>query len=150
MAQSTEQRSITLTARFENLSRVREFAGQAALDCGLSNAATYAVQMAVDEAFTNIVEHAYGGECDEIVHTTCFLSPEGLKLVLRDCGRTFKPDEVPDPDLNAALQERKEGGLGLYFMRQLMDEVTFEFAAEGADEGGCNVLTMMKRKERKV
>ncbi|HSO28062.1 MAG TPA: ATP-binding protein [Anaerolineales bacterium] len=150
MAHNAEQRSLTLTARFENLTEVRKFAAQAAVDCGLKDAAVYAVQMAVDEAFTNIIEHAYGGECDQVVHTTCVIEADGLTLILRDCGRSFNPDAVPDPDLDVSLQERKEGGLGLFFMRQLMDEVHFEFSAEGAKDGGCNILRMTKRKDRNV
>jgi serine/threonine-protein kinase RsbW len=64
-----------------------------------------------------------------------------LTVVLRDKGRFFDPTSVPDPDLQANLEDRTGGGLGLYFMRQLMDEVHFEFTP-----GSGNLLTMVKRK----
>ncbi|MBN1147288.1 MAG: ATP-binding protein [Anaerolineales bacterium] len=134
-------------ARFENLDCVREFVGQAAQECGLDATAIYQVQLAVDEAFTNIVEHAYGGECDENIQCTCQASDEGLSVTLRDCGRAFDPSNVPDPDLEAALQERQVGGLGVYFIRQLMDEVEFKFDASPDTGRACNTLRMFKRKE---
>jgi len=49
---------------------------------------------------------------------------------------------VPEPDLHTSLENRKEGGLGLYFIRRLMDEAHFEFTSDSG-----NILTMIKRKE---
>jgi anti-sigma regulatory factor (Ser/Thr protein kinase) len=54
---------------------------------------------------------------------------------------------VPDPDLEADLQQRQVGGLGLYFIRQLMDEVQFKFITLPETGKPCNVITMFKRKE---
>jgi anti-anti-sigma regulatory factor len=62
-----------------------------------------------------------------------------LVLQLHYYGKSFDPLRVPEPDLEAPLEERPIGGLGLYFMRQLMDQVTFEF-----DEANGNVLTMRR------
>lgn len=141
------ERKITLTAQFENLDRVREFVGEAAEQGNLSPAGVYAVQLAVDEAFSNIVEHAYGGECLEPIECTCQLSQDGLTITLRDCGTPFNPLEIPDPDLCADLEEREIGGLGLYFIRQLMDEVRFTFKYEPEIGKHCNLLTLVKHKE---
>ena len=139
--------SVIYQARFENLDRVRQFVGQAAQECGLNANAIYQVQLAVDEAFTNIVEHAYGGECDEDIQCTCQISDEGLNVMLHDCGQAFDPTVVPDPDLKASLQERRVGGLGVYFIRQLMDEVEFKFTTSPDTGRACNMLKMFKRKE---
>jgi serine/threonine-protein kinase RsbW len=62
--------------------------------------------------------------------------------VLRDHGRPFDPSNVPEPNVNAALEDREEGGLGLYLIRKLMDEVDFEFTPDSG-----NVLIMVKRRE---
>ncbi len=140
-------RSVVLTAQFENLDWVREFVAHAAIDCGLKSSSVYAVQLAVDEAFSNIIEHAYGGECLENVQCTCEIKDEGLVVMLRDCGQTFRPGKVPTPDLTADLQDRKIGGLGLYFMRQLMDEVDFIFTIDPETGKACNILKMVKLKE---
>ena len=149
-AQSSDENtvhSMTYSARYENLEDVRDFVGQAAETCGLSLASIYKVELAVDEAFTNIIEHAYGGESYEEIQCTCKIGEDGLTVTLRDCGRPFDPQSVPDPDLDASLEEREPGGLGLFFMRQLMDEVHFSFIPAVAGKGGCNLLTMVKRRE---
>ena len=135
-------------ARYESLEAVRQMVGEAAQECGLKNAAVYAVEMAVDEAFTNIIEHAYLGESDEEITLACEIEKDQLVIFLRDCGRPFNPDEIPAPDVNAPLEERQVGGLGLFFMRNLMDEVNFSFKSEEAGVDNCNVLRMVKRKER--
>lgn len=62
--------------------------------------------------------------------------------VLRDSGQSFDPDRVPHPGLQAPLEDRDGGGLGLHFIRRLMDRIRFEFTAEWD-----NVLTLVKRKE---
>jgi serine/threonine-protein kinase RsbW len=64
----------------------------------------------------------------------------GVRVVIRDWGTRFDPLAVPTPDVSAPLEERPLGGLGLYLMRQTMDEVGFRF-----DEDDGNILTMVKR-----
>ncbi len=134
--------TLTFPGRFDSLAAISEFVVRAAEAAGFDAHAIYAVQMAVDEACSNIIEHAYGGEGHGTIECTCRIKDDELTVTLRDHGRPFDPTSVPEPDLHASLEERSGGGLGLYFMRQLMDEVHFEFTP---DPG--NVLTMVKRKE---
>ena len=141
-------RSQAFQANYASLDAVRDFVAQAAVECGLAEDAVYAVQLAMDEAFTNIIEHSLGGECDEDIQCSCTTGDEVLVVMLQDCGRPFNPGSVPEPDLKSDLQDRDVGGLGLYFMRKLMDEVHFSFT-ELSDGGvGCNTVTMIKRKGR--
>ena len=144
---SETQEIMVYPAQFENLDHVREFVGAAAQKCGLNASAVYAVQLAVDEGFSNIIEHAYGGECLEKIECKCQLADSGLTVTLRDCGTPFDPSAVPDPDLVAELEDRDIGGLGLYFIRQLMDEVEFSFMRDPETGKRCNVLRMYRRKE---
>lgn len=139
--------TIALEARFQNLDRARDFVAEAAAACGLEPAAVYAVQLAVDEAITNIIEHAYGGECQELVECTCRDTRQSLVIELRDCGQPFDPTIVPNPDLTSNLEDRDIGGLGLYFMHEMMDEVSFQFYEDARAERNCNLLTMVKHKE---
>jgi serine/threonine-protein kinase RsbW len=135
-------KTATFPARFASLAAVGEFVTHAAEAASLNARAVYAVQLAVDEACANIIEHAYGGEGRGDIECTCIVNKNGLTVILRDYGRPFDPTRVPEPDLCASLEDRKVRGLGLYFIRQLMDKVRFEFTPDSG-----NVLTMVKRKE---
>ncbi len=137
---NTKQTRIFL-GQFDSLAAICEFVTRAAESAKLDARAIYAVQMAVDEACTNIIEYAYGGEGRGDIECTCQTNDNGLTIILHDQGSPFDPERVPEPDRNAAIQEHKIGGLGLYFMRQLMDKVNFEFTDSG------NMLTMIKHKE---
>lgn len=137
----TEQ-TLTFPGRFDSLAAISEFVARAAEAAGLDARALYQVELAVDEACSNIVEHAYGGEGHGDIEVTCRINSDGLTVMLRDYGRPFDPTGVAPPDLHASLEDRDLGGLGLYFMRQLMDEVHFEFTSDSG-----NLLTMVKRKQ---
>lgn len=135
-------KTVTFPARFDSLAAVGEFVTRAAEAAGLDARAVYAVEMAVDEACANIIEHAYGGEGRGNIECTCIVNNNGLTVILRDYGCPFDPTRVPEPDLCASLEDREVGGLGLYCIRQLMDKVRFEFTPDSG-----NVLTLVKRKE---
>ena len=127
---------------FASLARIARFVGRATTAAGLSERAAYAVQMAVDEACTNIIEHAYGGEGVGSIDCTCEVTKDSLVITLRDHGRPFDPTLVSDPDLDVQLEERTLGGLGVYLIRQLMDAVDHRY-----EPGEGNVLILTKRRE---
>jgi serine/threonine-protein kinase RsbW len=130
----------TFRGRLENLPKIGAFVAQSARQAGLNNSDVYAVELAVDEACTNIVEHAYKGKGGIIV-CTCEGIPQGFRIVLEDSGPPFTPHCIRKPDFSVPLEDLRIGGVGMYLIRQLMDEVRFEFRP---DEG--NVLIMVKRK----
>ncbi|MBN1259627.1 MAG: ATP-binding protein [Anaerolineae bacterium] len=124
-----------------SLEAINTFVTEAAQAIGLDEDAIFGVQLAVEEACDNIIEHAYAGASKGDIECSCDIVTDGLKIVLRDSGRPFDPESVPKPDLDSPLEERDIGGLGLHFIKNLMDEVRFEFFP-----GSGNVLTMVKRK----
>ena len=128
-------------AKFANLDDMREFVGDFAREAGFSKKEIYIIQLAVDEACTNIIEHAYGGEGDEKVEIQCKFRNETMTILLHDWGNHFDPSSVPEPNLNGDLSERKIGGLGVYLMRKLMDNVAYETSPKMG-----NTLTLTKRK----
>jgi len=131
---------ITLDADFDNLDEIRDFVGEAASQVGFSDKEIYSIQLAADEASSNIIEHAYAGMQGGKIEIECVIFEGGLKVVMQDQGNSFNPSSVPEPNVKADLSERKIGGLGMYLMRKLMDEVTYE---SSNDVG--NTLTMIKR-----
>lgn len=137
---------ITLPARFSSLSKVRKFVVAFAAECGLMQVDIDSVELAVDEAFSNIIEHSYGGESGELIECACLETSDRILIILKDCGKPFDPDIIPDPDLNATLEERKIGGLGMYFMSRLMDNISYSFTTGPGGTPNCNALTLEKYK----
>jgi serine/threonine-protein kinase RsbW len=123
------------------LSKICAFVVREAGEAGLDDTAAYGVELAVDEACTNIIEHAYGGEGKGEIECTARATKDGLVIILRDKGKAFDPTGVPDPDVNAPLEKLPSRGAGLFLMRKMMDEVHFEFR-----KGKGNTLTMLKRR----
>lgn len=134
--------TVSFPGRFESLPRVGAFISQAAKSAGLSDKATYAVQLAVDEACSNIIDHAYGGEDRGEMVCSVIIDSQGLIVILRDRGVPFNPQEIPDPDINVPLEKLKPRGVGVYLMRKMVDEVHYEYSPESG-----NVLTLIKRRE---
>ena len=134
--------TLTFSGRFDSLPMIADFVRMSAQEAGLSSFQIYAVETAVDEACANIIEHAYGGEGKGDIECSCTITKKGLTIILRDTGRPFNPKNIKNPDLNSSLKERSDHGLGLYFIRQWMDDVDFEF------KPGSNTLTMSKFKEK--
>jgi serine/threonine-protein kinase RsbW len=134
----------TFPGRYSSLSRIGEFVRTQARSSGLDDTAIYQVEMAVDEACSNIIEHAYGGEGNGEIGCTCQCNPEGLAVILKDNGRPFEPEKTGAPDLEAGLEDRESHGLGLFFIREWMDRVQFEFSPVSG-----NTLTMFKSKTGK-
>ena len=131
---------LKVPGRFDRLEQISQFIEQAGLEAGLGLTAVCRCQLAVDEACTNIIEHAYEGEGRGDIDITCASDPGELTITILDQGKRFDPDNVPHPQLNASLEDMQVGGLGLYFMRQVMDAVEFTY------QDGGNRLVLVKRR----
>ena len=137
-----QARQLIVPGEFEHLTEIATFITAAAREAGLNDDDVFHVEMAVDEACSNIIEHAYATNPGSIDLCCTSTDPGQLQVVIRDTGQPFDPDMVPPPQVDGPpdLENLNEGGLGLYFMRKLMDEVRFEFVP-----GQGNTLTMVKR-----
>ena len=131
----------TFQARYDQISAACDFVAAVAAEVGLGEKGVFQVQLACDEACTNIVEHAYGGQ-DGQFEVHCWVENGRLFIAIRDYGRPFDPHTIPEPFIPTSasqVDQLEVGGLGLHFMRKLMDEVRFEFTDEG------NVVVMVKQ-----
>jgi serine/threonine-protein kinase RsbW len=133
--------NLTFPARFEFLDQIREFVAQVAREGGFNEKEIYSLQLAADEAATNIIEHAYEGVEDADFEVGCDMEDETFVITMRDNGKPFNPSNVRLPNLKADLSERKIGGLGVYLMRKLMDDVHYI-----SNPRTGNLLTMTKRR----
>jgi len=132
--------TLTFPTTFDVLDEIRSFVGDWAREAGFNAKDIYSIQLAADEAASNVIEHAYGGKPDGEFDVSCEFRIDRLIITLRDHGKTFEPSRVEEPDLKANLLDRKIGGLGIYLMHKLMDEVHYESTPAG------NLLTLIKRK----
>ena len=131
----------TFPARFEYLDEIRDLVAQTAREGGFSEKAVYSLQLAADEAASNIIEHAYEGVTDAFFEITCDMLDDSIVITMHDTGRPFDPSKVKQPNIKADLSDRQIGGLGIYLMRKLMDEVSYE-----SNSTTGNLLTMTKRR----
>ncbi len=135
-----QTQELIVASDLANLPQVLDFVRKGCLLAGLSDDEAFACELATDEACTNVIEHAYRGRRDGVIHVSWQRLDDAFVVRLRDYGQPFDPSKVAKPPLNRKLEERTIGGLGLHFMRSLMDEVHFEF-----DQNAGNTLTMVKR-----
>lgn len=131
--------ALSTDSRLERLSQISEFVEKAARQCGLDEHQVYDVQMAVDEACSNVIEHAYNGKPNGKIEIVCEKRNDEFVVTIRDTGKPFDPSRVAPPKTNVPISERDIGGLGLFFIQKLMDRVHFDFSKNG------NRLTMVKR-----
>ena len=97
---------------------------------------SYAVVLGLEEVATNVVRYSGADEIEIDVES----SDDEIRVEVRDGGKAFDPFvEAPEPDVEAALEDRTIGGLGVHFVKTLMDEASY------SREGGQNRVTMVKR-----
>jgi serine/threonine-protein kinase RsbW len=110
--------------------QVREWIGERARAAGFDEEAVNDIALAVSEAISNIVRHAYEGRADGRIETTLTVDDTALTLRLRDYGHKFDPDAYQTPDLDTPT----EGGYGIFLTRTVMDEVRYDTShAEGTE-----------------
>ena len=132
------EKRFELNASSEVLSPFRKELRQILTRVGWEKKATEEILLAVDEALTNIIRHAYqGGTGKMAVSVTA--ADDRIEIVLEDRGKKFDPTQVPSPE----LPRHKPGGLGVHFIRTIMDQMIYE----GQGPGG-NRLRLIKRKTK--
>ena len=132
---------VQFIAKFEYLDEIREFVGKIARAGGFGSRDVYDIQLAADEAASNIIQHAYRGVKNGVLEISCGVKDGAITIIMVDYGQSFNSSAIPLPDLKADISKRKIGGLGIFLMRKLMDEVHYESRRDKS-----NVLTMIKRR----
>ena len=124
----------------ESLTQVQELVTTKAKAFGLSEKKMKNLMLAVEEAFVNIVMHGMK-DTKTSIQVVCFHDDLSFKVVFKDEGIPFNPLKAKvDLNLEAQLHERAEGGLGLYFIRQFVDDLEYVY------ENGFNCLILKQLK----
>ena len=109
-------------------------------EIGADRKAAYKVRLALDELLVNVVSYAYDGKDGEveIVYETSD-EPRTISISIIDSGKPFNPLEVEEPELSDNIHERKIGGLGIFIVKNTMDEVAYR------RENNQNIMTIKKK-----
>ena len=137
-------RELTVTAGEGQLGRVRDFVVEACEEAAFSDRETSNTKLAVDEACTNIITHAYGGTGQGDITVRIQIEPGNLRISLHDKGERFDFASIENPDLEEYVETGRKGGLGIYLINRLMDGVEYR-----ADDAG-NELVLTKRSQSAI
>jgi len=129
---------ITRAAELESLNIFRKFITECCEKNTIERNIVLEIKLAVDEACTNIIQHGYK-DLNPGSIILSFRIEENLILVqITDFGHVFEPVKATQPNIEAALEDREMGGLGLFLIYQTMDNIDYQSSVE------CNTLTFTK------
>jgi serine/threonine-protein kinase RsbW len=139
MTKKTMEYSVRLPSQTDNLELIRTFIAGVARKVGFHDEDINKIELAVDEACTNVIEHAYKDKENENIDVAIQIDYQKFTVIVTDKGKRFTPADIEIPDMEQYLAELRVGGLGIYLMKTLMDEVHYH-----SDPDGKNRVRMVK------
>lgn len=141
MRDSKSKYNITVEATTDHLAEVRNFVAKHAEACGFTKKQSSDIRLAVDEAFTNIIEHAYKNNKNKKIELEFECNGKQLRISLLDSGNSFCEKDYKKPDVKERIKQKKRGGVGVYLIKELMDEVNYN------RRDNFNEIRMIKRRQ---
>jgi anti-sigma regulatory factor (Ser/Thr protein kinase) len=129
---------ITHAAELESLQKFRDFITACCAQHDIPSETVLELKLAMDEACTNVIEHGYKGMDPGSIILSFRIQPDRIMVQITDFGHVFEPEAAPKPDVEAALEDRELGGLGLFLIYQTMDNIDYHASEDG------NKLTFTK------
>jgi serine/threonine-protein kinase RsbW len=136
----TNVRQITKIAQLENLPLIRTFVKECCETTNLDSNTAYDLVLAVDEICTNIATHGYKDLEPGPIKVRFRAGKNRVTITISDKGHSFDPGNAPEPNLDRDWRKRPVGGLGLFLVNKIADEVSYE---SGPDD--TNHLTLVKK-----
>jgi len=133
------ERHLILHNDIQQIPQLAEFIETIAEEIELDQGLAMSLNLALEEAVTNVILYAYPEGSDGLVDIEAIFSREKLKFIISDSGVEFDPTAAPEADVTLGVEDRPIGGLGIYLVRKIMDTVSYERA------DGKNVLSMTKK-----
>ncbi|WP_255603372.1 ATP-binding protein [Oscillochloris sp. ZM17-4] len=135
------QQSIEVLADWDSIATLMAFTDSVESRMPLTADQRYLMRLVIEEIATNIVKYGYSDANRDVIQLDCSYEGGTLRIHIRDRGESFDPRDHPDPDLSDAdAASRDVGGLGLYFVREFADDLTYQHDASS----GWNELTVIK------
>ena len=138
-SQDIAERHLILHNDIQQIPQLAEFMEQIAREAKLDQSLSMSLNLALEEAVTNVILYAYPEGSDGLVDIEAIIRPERLDFIISDSGIPFDPTAAPEADVTLSAEERPIGGLGIYLVRNLMDTVTYR------REHDRNILAMTKQ-----
>ena len=133
------EKSIVLANEISEISRLNGFIEEIGEEFGLTPDVVFNLNLVLEEAVVNVINYAYPKEDHQWIYLSAKLQEGSIILVLTDTGKEFDPTMAPEADITLSADEREIGGLGIFLIRQIMNEVKYERI------DGKNVLTLEKK-----
>ena len=134
------QEVLNIRNDIQSLPLVNEWIEQCCEEAGLGLDWVMKFQLVIEEMVSNVIFYAYDSQQQEAAIELRFTWEAGtVSILLRDWGKRFDPTAKEDPDITLSAEDRPIGGLGIFMVKQLMDEVRYERV------GSSNLLTLQKR-----
>ena len=134
------QQVLNIRNDIQSLPLVNEWIEQCCEEAGLGLDWVMKFQLVIEEMVSNVIFYAYDPQQQEAAIELRFTWEAGtVSILLRDWGKPFDPTAKEDPDITFSVDDRPIGGLGIFMVKQLMDEVRYERV------GSSNLLTLQKR-----
>ena len=130
---------LRIPSQTDNLEIIREFVTQIARKVGFREDETSKIELAVDEACTNVIEHAYSKDERKLIDIAIQIDPQKFTVIITDQGKGFNAKRLKKIDMKKYLEEMRVGGLGIHLMHTLMDEIDFDVVG-----GRKNQVKMVK------
>ena len=134
----TSERHLLIHNDIQQIPQLADFVETIAAEKHIDHSLTLSLNLALEEAVTNVIMYAYPEGTDGLVDIEAIIREHSLSFVISDSGQAFDPTDQPDADISQSVEERQVGGLGIYLVRSIMDNVSYERS------GGKNILSMTK------
>lgn len=137
---ANQERRLRLPGDIQRVRAACDFVVSAAREAGMDEDGVFQCQLSIEEVFTNIVEHGYKHQGDnKSIEIITEVSDDVLRIRIADEAPQFDPLALDEPDPGASLEQRGEGGWGVFFVRKYMDAIRYHFS------GSRNWLTLEKK-----
>ncbi len=142
MFKNVKKEEVIIPAQMSYLRQVRDFIDQIGRKYRYNHKIINSFKLVVDEACTNIIRHGYRDIKNGQIAVRAIIRRLSLTIVIVDNGKSFDPRQVQNPDLNKYINIGKKGGLGIFMMRKLMDDIKYNVTERG------NELRLTKMREK--